>query len=154
MNRKISRNEKHKYSNEEKLALVENENTSALTNIAQENDCNISELLQNFGINNLRFLILKCSRFIIRFVFILLLLYTQMFSSLEKERKKQFKSPPLPPTRRLLKISVFSNPHPLTIPISPTISLSYFFQPLLLFHTPVYRKTESRYDSFARLKWM
>ena len=142
MNRKISRNEKHKYSNEEKLALVENENTSALTNIAQENDCNISELLQNFGINNLRFLILKCSRFIIRFVFILLLLYTQMFSSLEKERKK------------LLKISVFSNPHPLTIPISPTISLSYFFQPLLLFHTPVYRKTESRYDSFARLKWM
>ena len=141
MNRKISRNEKHKYSNEEKLALVENENTSALTNIAQENDCNISELLQNFGINNLRFLILKCSRFIIRFVFILLLLYTQ------------FKSPP-PPTRRLLKISVFSNPHPLTIPISPTISLSYFFQPLLLFHTPVYRKTESRYDSFARLKWM
>ena len=97
MNRKISRNEKHKYSNEEKLALVENENTSALTNIAQENDWNISELLQNFGINNLRFLILKCSRFIIRFVFILLLLYTQMFSLLEKERKKQFKSPPPPP---------------------------------------------------------
>ena len=27
MNRKISRNEKHKYSNEEKLALGENENT-------------------------------------------------------------------------------------------------------------------------------
>ena len=29
MNRKISRNEKHKYSNEEKLALGKNENTSA-----------------------------------------------------------------------------------------------------------------------------
>ena len=30
MNRKISRNEKHKYSNEEKLALGEDKNTSAL----------------------------------------------------------------------------------------------------------------------------
>ena len=36
MNRKISRNEKHKYSNEEKLALGENEITSALINIVQE----------------------------------------------------------------------------------------------------------------------
>ena len=63
MNRKISRNEKHKYSNEEKLALGEDENTSALINIAH------------------RFTILKCSRFCLRvtFVFILLLLYTQMF---------------------------------------------------------------------------
>ena len=41
MNRKISRNEKHKYSNEEKLALGEDENTSALINISQEDDCNI-----------------------------------------------------------------------------------------------------------------
>ena len=41
MNRKISRNEKHKYSNEEKLALGEDENTSALINIAQEDDGNI-----------------------------------------------------------------------------------------------------------------
>ena len=47
MNRKISRNEKYKYSNEEKLAFGENENTSALTNIAQEDDSNIFELLQN-----------------------------------------------------------------------------------------------------------
>ena len=47
MNRKISRNEKHKYSNEEKLALGEDENTSALINIAQEDDSNIFELLQN-----------------------------------------------------------------------------------------------------------
>ena len=41
MNRKISRSEKHKYSNEEKLALAENENTSALINIAREDDSNI-----------------------------------------------------------------------------------------------------------------
>ena len=34
MNQKISRNQKHKYSNEEKLALAEEENTSALINIA------------------------------------------------------------------------------------------------------------------------
>ena len=47
MNRKNSTNEKHKYSNEEKLALVENKNTSVLINIAQENDSNIFELLQN-----------------------------------------------------------------------------------------------------------
>ena len=33
MNRKISRNKKYKYSNEEKLALLENVNTSVLTNI-------------------------------------------------------------------------------------------------------------------------
>ena len=45
MNRKINRNEKHKYSNENKLALGEDENTSALINIAQEVDNNISELL-------------------------------------------------------------------------------------------------------------
>ena len=47
MNRKISRNEKHKYSNEEKLALGEDENTSALIIIVQEDDSNIFELLQN-----------------------------------------------------------------------------------------------------------
>ena len=47
MNRKISRNEKHKYSKEEKLALAEVENTSALINIAQKDDNNIFELLQN-----------------------------------------------------------------------------------------------------------
>ena len=41
MNQKINRNEKHKYSNEEKLAFGENENTSALINIAQEYDSNI-----------------------------------------------------------------------------------------------------------------
>ena len=71
MNRKINRNEKHKYSNEEKLALGENENTSALINIAQEDDSNIFELLQN----------LLCLLF--TFVFILILLYTQMFLMLQ-----------------------------------------------------------------------
>ena len=63
MNRKISRNKKQKYSNKEKLAFVENENTIALINIAKEDDRNIFELLQNLGINNLQFIILKCSRF-------------------------------------------------------------------------------------------
>ena len=47
MNRKVSRNEKQKYSNEEKLALGEDENTSALINVAQEDDSNSFELLQN-----------------------------------------------------------------------------------------------------------
>ena len=36
MNRKISRNKTHIYSSEEKLALREDENTSALISIAQE----------------------------------------------------------------------------------------------------------------------
>ena len=44
-------------------ALVENENTSALINIALEDDSNTFELLQNLEINNLRFINLKCSRF-------------------------------------------------------------------------------------------
>ena len=42
MNQKISRNEKYKYSNEEKLVLGEDENTSALINIVQEDSSNIS----------------------------------------------------------------------------------------------------------------
>ena len=71
MNRKTSVNEKHKYWNEEKLALVENENTSAAINTAQEDDSKIFDLLQNLGINNLRFIILKC---ILDFVYLLLLL--------------------------------------------------------------------------------
>ena len=47
MDRKISRNEKRKYSNGEKLALVEDENTSAVINIAQKDDSNIFEVLLN-----------------------------------------------------------------------------------------------------------
>ena len=80
MNQKINTNEKHKYSKKEKLALGEDKNTSALMNIAQE-DNNIFGLLHNFLINNIRFIILKCSRFclFVAFVFILLLLYAQMF---------------------------------------------------------------------------
>ena len=53
MNRKVSRNKKHKYSNKEKFSLVENGNTSGLINIAQEDDNNDFELLQNLGINDL-----------------------------------------------------------------------------------------------------
>ena len=41
MNSKTSRNENHKYFNEEKLDLGEKENTSALMNIAQQGDSNI-----------------------------------------------------------------------------------------------------------------
>ena len=41
MNWKTSRNEKYKYFNEEKLAVGENENTSALMNVAWEDDSNI-----------------------------------------------------------------------------------------------------------------
>ena len=66
-----------------KLALGENENASAIINIAQKDDSNIFELLQNLwiNINNLQFIILKCSRFclFVTFVFILLSVYTQMF---------------------------------------------------------------------------
>ena len=46
MNQK-SRKEKHKYSTEEKLVLGEDENTNALIDIAQEDDSNIFDLLQN-----------------------------------------------------------------------------------------------------------
>ena len=45
MNRKISRNGKHKYSNEENLTLGEDENT--IPNIALEDDRNIFEMLHN-----------------------------------------------------------------------------------------------------------
>ena len=55
MNWKISRKEKHKYSNEEKLALGEDQNTNAVINIAQEDDSNIFELLPSLRINNPRF---------------------------------------------------------------------------------------------------
>ena len=41
MNWKTNRNGKHKYFNEDKLALGEDENTSTLMNIAQEDDSNI-----------------------------------------------------------------------------------------------------------------
>ena len=81
MNWKTSRNKKHKYFNKEKLALGEKENKSPLMNIAQEDDSNIFKLLKNLWLNNLQFIILNCSRFclFIAFVFILLLLYTQIF---------------------------------------------------------------------------
>ena len=49
-----SRNEKHKLFNEEKLALGEKENTSALMNIAQEDGSNILKLFKNLWLNNLQ----------------------------------------------------------------------------------------------------
>ena len=50
-------------------------------NIAEEDDSNNFKLLKNLWLNNLQFIILKCSRFclIIAFVFTSLLLYTQIF---------------------------------------------------------------------------
>ena len=50
-------------------------------NIAQEDDTKIFKFLKNLWLNNLQFTILKCSRLclFIAFVFILLLLYTQIF---------------------------------------------------------------------------
>ena len=45
MNRKISRNGKHKYSNEENLTLAEDENTTP--NVSLEDDRSIFEMLLN-----------------------------------------------------------------------------------------------------------
>ena len=53
MNWKTSRNEKHKYFNEEKLALGEKDNTIPLMNIAKEDDSKIFKLLRNLWLNNL-----------------------------------------------------------------------------------------------------
>ena len=47
MNWRTSTNEIHKYFNEQKFALAENENTSALMDIAQEGDSIIFDLLKN-----------------------------------------------------------------------------------------------------------
>ena len=44
MDWKTSRNENHKYFNEENFDLGEKENTSALMNIAQQDDSNIFKL--------------------------------------------------------------------------------------------------------------
>ena len=50
-------------------------------NIAQEDDSNIFKLLKHLWLNNLQFIIFKCSRFclFIPFVLILLLLYKKIF---------------------------------------------------------------------------
>ena len=50
-------------------------------NIAQEDESNIFKLLKNLWLNNLQFIIKECSRFclFITFVFVLLLLYPQIF---------------------------------------------------------------------------
>ena len=43
MNRKVSTNKRHKYSDEERLAHGEDKNISSLINTAQEDDSNIFE---------------------------------------------------------------------------------------------------------------
>ena len=48
MNRKISRNKKLKYSNEEMLALGEDKNTSPLINFALDDDSNIVDCYKFF----------------------------------------------------------------------------------------------------------
>ena len=49
-------------------------------NIAQEDDTNVYNFLKNLWLNTLQFIILQCSTFcLFTFVFILLLLYTQIF---------------------------------------------------------------------------
>ena len=125
MNRKISRNEKQKYSNEERLSFVEIENTSALINIAHEDGSNIFELLQNLGINSLQFIILKCSRLCL---LLLILFYfycinkCSVVSWLENRKEKAiylkfylkflvFCNPPTIPIPQLLVFDIFSN-HP------------------------------------------
>ena len=83
-------------------------------------------------LNNLQFIILKCSRllFIYYFCFYFLFMYTQIFlisyfQWLEKGRKKQFRSQPSP---WLLKFLLFSNTPPpdcyflIFFPTTPTIS--------------------------------
>ena len=116
MNWKTSRNERHKYFNEEKLALGEKENTSALMNIAQEDDSIIFKLLKNLWLNNLQFIILKCSRF---YLFITCLYFTfTVCSNLLKKRKNQFESKPSP---WLLQFSLFSNPPYYSEPPSPRL---------------------------------
>ena len=68
------------YFSEEKLTFGEKQNSGALVNISQEDDSNIFKFLKNLWLNNLQFIILKFFRFclFITFVFVLLLLYTQI----------------------------------------------------------------------------
>ena len=119
MNRKVSRNERHKYSNEEKLALGEYENTSAIINITQDDDSNSSELLQNLCINNLWFYHLKmfynCFLFLFFFDFIHKCLYYCCFQWLDKGKKSTWKASPLPPAIKILRF--FPIPSP---PLLPT----------------------------------
>ena len=108
------------------------ENPSALINISLEDDRSIFKSLQNLGKYNLPFIILKCSTFCltVTFVFILLLLCTQMFlmlqfSWLEKGKKKAIQKPTSPPSR-LLKLSFFQSA-PLLF-LSPDYQYLIFFQ--------------------------
>ena len=122
MNQKVSRNGKQKSSNEEKLVLGEYESTS----IAQEDDSNSFELLQNLWINNLRFIILKCSRFCFYFTVYTNVLNIVVFM-VRKGKEKQSKGQPPPPGLLVFYI---------------------FFQLPLLFHTPRLLETLEQLESF------
>ena len=113
MNQKVSRNGKQKSSNEEKLVLGEYESTS----IAQEDDSNSFELLQNLWLNNLRFIILKCSRFCFYFTVYTNVLNIVVFM-VRKGKKKQSKGQH-PPPRTISFLYIFSTTP--TIPHTPSI---------------------------------
>ena len=125
MNRKVSRNEKYKYLNKKMLALIKEENTSALINIVQEDDSNNFELLQNLRINNLWFIIFKCSAFClpVSFVYVLVCYYftftvypnylNVVVFMVTKGKKKQFKSqPPGYWNFQFFPTPYYSNPQP------------------------------------------
>ena len=112
----------------------ENENASALTNIAKEDDSNIFKLVQNYlWIINIRFVILKRSRFclFVTFIFMLVLLYTQMFFrvgiyllKVNNRNTLYYSSPPW-----LLVSDIFSNPPPCYPAIPPSPSPPPSFPP-------------------------
>ena len=132
---------------------MEIESTSALTNIAQENDGNILKLLQNLGKNNLQFIILKCSRFCLIVFFCFYITFTVYTSVLNvvvwmaKKRKGKSNLKANPPPR-LLKLSVFPIP---IIPILLTITLWYFSQPPLL--TTLFYKTPMDVSGWMKKRW-
>ena len=115
--------------------------TSALINIAQENDSNIFELLQNLWIYNLRFVILN----VLDFVYLLLLFLFYFycipkcswycsFHGYKREEKSNLKAN----TPGFKNFQFF--------PTTPrTISFRCFFQPPLLFHPPSIRGLRVRY---------
>ena len=98
------------------------------TSIAQEDDSNSFELLQNLWINNLRFIILKCSRFCFYFTVYTNVLNIVVFM-VRKGKKKQSKGQHPPPLPGLLVFYIF-------------------FQLPLLFHTPRLLETLEQLESF------
>ena len=77
------------------MALGEDENTSALINIAQEDDNNIFELLQNLSINKLRFILSRCSRFclLVTYFYFTFTIYTNVLNAVVFIVRKGKKKP-------------------------------------------------------------